>query len=102
MGTLSNNRGNAAQLGLWYVNANNAPSNANANYWGSRPSPQTRRQSRHCPMLLNHPPVQSAFGLAANLRGCAGQFPLIQRIQVASSEDVGRTEAMRKRRKEAA
>ena len=102
MGTLSNNRGSATQLGLWYVNANNAPSNANANNWGSRPSPQTRRQSRHCPMLLNQPPVQSAFGLAATRRGCAGQFPLIQRGQVAPSEDCGRTDAMRKRRKEAA
>lgn len=41
---LSNNRGNAPQLGLWYVNANNAPSNANATKWGSRPIPQTRKK----------------------------------------------------------
>ncbi len=102
MSKLSNNRGNASQLGLWYVNANNAPSNANANNWGARQSPQMRKPSRDCLMSLNRKPIQSAFGLAATVRGCAGQSPLIQRRQVAPSEDTGRTAAMRKRRKEAA
>ena len=40
MTTLSNNRDNA--IGPWYVNANNAPSNANANNWGGRKSLRMR------------------------------------------------------------
>lgn len=101
MGTLSNNRGNAGQLGLWCVNANNGPSNANANNWGSRQSPQTRRPSRYRPMLLNQPPIKDAFGLVAD-ELCVGQFPLIQRSQVVPSKDADRTDAMRKRRRMAA
>lgn len=103
MSTLSNNRGNASQLGLWYVNANNAPSDADANNWGARQSPQTRNPSRDRLMSLNQPPVQSASGLAATAevrrRGCAGQSPLIRRSRVAPSRDCGRKDAMRKRRR---
>lgn len=96
MGTLSNNRGNATQLGLWYVNANNAPSNANADNWGSRQSPQSRGPSRNRPIVLNQPPIKDALGLVH--KECVGQFPLERRGQVALSKDVGRTDAMRKGR----
>lgn len=107
MSTLSNNRGNATQLGLWCVNANNDPSNANANNWGARQSPQARKPSRDRLMSLNQPPVQSASGLAATAdtfrpSGCAGQSPLIRRSRVAPSRDDGRKGAMRKRRNAAA
>jgi len=34
--SLSNSRDNARSLGAWYVNANNAPDNANADNWGAR------------------------------------------------------------------
>lgn len=36
MCSLSNNGSNARDLGPWYVNSNNEPSNANANNWGAR------------------------------------------------------------------
>lgn len=100
MNTLCNNRGNASQYGLWYVNANNAPSNANADNWGSRQSPQRRKTPRNCFIVLNHPPIQSAFGFIR--KECAGQSPLIRRGQVATSKDDGRKNAMRKRRRAAA
>lgn len=90
---LSNNRGNASQLGLWCVNANNEPTNANANNWGSRQSPQMRIAPRKCSALLNHPPIRGASGFAR--KGCVGQFPLIRHGLVATSGDVGRTGVMR-------
>jgi len=96
MDTLSNNRGNAAQLGLWCVNANNGPSNANANNWGSRQSPQLRRPSRVCSMNLNQPPIKDASGLVR--KECVGQFPLIGRSLVAPPNGDSGTDALRKGR----
>lgn len=98
---LSNNRGNATQLGLWYVNANNAPSNVNATNWGSRPIPQTRKAACNVSLTLNQPPIKSASGIDRKDDYCAGQSPLIRRGLVALSKDMGRTDAMRKRREAA-
>jgi len=100
-GKLSNNRGNAPQLGLWYVNANNAPSNANATNWGSRPIPQMRKAACNVSLTLNQPPIKSASGIGRKDDCCAGQSPLIRRVLVALSQDTSRTDAMRKRREAA-
>lgn len=41
MVALGNNRNNGANLGAFYLNADNALGNSNGNYWRSRTSPAT-------------------------------------------------------------
>lgn len=66
MRSLSNNRNNA--IGPWYVNANNGPSNANANNWGCRTSPQRGKtmlcQKNITRCLLNQPLIKGDSGRA--------------------------------------
>lgn len=44
MVTLGNNRNNGANLGAFYLNANNALGNSNGNNWRSRTSPAYRQE----------------------------------------------------------
>jgi len=75
--SLSNNRDNA--IGPWYVYANNAPSNANANNWGGRASTQMRIFSAESfrEALLNHPLIKNASDISR--KGCVSQSPLMKR-----------------------
>lgn len=43
MVALGNNRNNGANLGAFYLNADNALGNSNGNYWRSRTSPANER-----------------------------------------------------------
>ena len=101
MRSLSNNRNNA--IGPWYVNANNGPSNANANNWGCRTSPQRGKamlcQKNLTRCLLNQPLIKGDSGRAQKpLRRkarFASQSPLKKRSLVGRGETFRPLEEMR-------
>lgn len=98
MRALSNNRGNA--IGPWSVNANNAPSNSNANNWGVRTPTHCGFTSvwKHKRMVLNQPLIKNASGDAAMshlgpLPRCVSQSPLIKRGLVGFKQPLEETRA---------
>lgn len=98
MRALSNNRSNA--IGPWYVNANNAPSNANANNWGARTPTHCGFTSVQKPqrMVLNQPLIKNASGDVALPRlglspRCVSQSPLIKRGLVGCKQPLEETRA---------
>ena len=81
-----NNRNNGSNLGIAYLNANNALSNSNGNYWRSRPTFTPRAATRTGEVLGSKPETPHTATRPREMRGAVKNVHErpVSRAQIAS------------------